>query len=473
MSYTESVAGSDQDQGSGVYEEEENYAWNADGEEQILDAHVIPSDSEKSKVLAMFQDLRVEGTFCDVAFLCKGTLFNAHRVVVSGWSRWLRALLSTGTNEEVEHLDFFEADAFSAVLDYMYGLPIKITVDTAEKLLKVVRRLELHGLEQSCWIFLMKAVDDQNCNILHELADRYDCPPLKLAAWRHIQAAISGPMKNKGIEVHKPSGLIDHGTGLTGPGQLSFYRNFTAQERAEMEREAADALFHESTAHMLSSHARPAEDSDNEDEDASQEHKERERDAFRGDEVDLEAEVNKELPATEFVRAWSERLKVVYNECAVDTGTGDIHDGGPVSLGFGQGKHKSMMVNSQSRQSQRQDQEEQSSPSSPARNNNTSGQPAKTKMNVSNVSRHGVNNTPTSGDIDWRSELKGFYIGINLAEKLPFLDEILDANRGKEEAMLSHLMMKYRRVIPSGLAAHLDTLQGFLDAQTESSFQMR
>jgi hypothetical protein len=54
--------------------------------------------------------------------------------------------------------------------------------------LKVVRRLEMQKLEQQCWRYLMTVINpDTNAAILHELADRYDCPPLKLAAWRILQ----------------------------------------------------------------------------------------------------------------------------------------------------------------------------------------------------------------------------------------------------------------------------------------------
>ena len=55
-------------------------------------------------------------------------------------------------------------------------------------------------------------------------------------------------------------------------------------------------------------------------------------------------------------------------------------------------------------------------------------------------------------------------------KKLPYLDDILEANHGKEEQMLSYLIVKYKRVIPDNLAAHLDTLQGFIETQTEGSF---
>ena len=78
-----------------------------------------------------------------------------------------------------------------------------------------------------------------------------------------------------------------------------------------------------------------------------------------------------------------------------------------------------------------------------------------------------------ASDIDWKAELKGFYLGINMPEKLPYLDDILEHNKGKEEQMISYLIVKYKRVIPDNLATHLDTLQGFIETNTESSFDQR
>ena len=103
----------------------------------VFDARITPGDAEKLSLLSSFQNLREDGTFCDVAFLCKGNLFRAHRVVISAWSRWLSALLSEGSSEEVVHLDLFEPEAFRAVLDYMYGLPFYVNVDTIDGLMKV------------------------------------------------------------------------------------------------------------------------------------------------------------------------------------------------------------------------------------------------------------------------------------------------------------------------------------------------
>jgi hypothetical protein len=153
----------------------------------LYDTQLTIADSEKNALLKSFCEMRNEVTFCDIAFLCQGVLLRAHRVIVSSWSRWLRALLFAGAGDEVVTVDVLEPDSFASVLDYMYGLPLTFSIENAESIIKVVRRLEMPELEKQCWRFLMMAIDSNNCEILHEIADRYDCPPLKLTAWRILQ----------------------------------------------------------------------------------------------------------------------------------------------------------------------------------------------------------------------------------------------------------------------------------------------
>jgi hypothetical protein len=73
-------------------------------------------------------------------------------------------------------------------------------------------------------------------------------------------------------------------------------------------------------------------------------------------------------------------------------------------------------------------------------------------------------------DIDWKSELKRFYLSINMPEKIPSLDGILDTWAGKEDQMLSSLLVKYRKIVPKDVYLHFDQLHTLVETQTESSF---
>lgn len=81
---------------------------------------------------------------------------------------------------------------------------------------------------------------------------------------------------------------------------------------------------------------------------------------------------------------------------------------------------------------------------------------------------------PTPGStnkvIDWREEMKRFYIAIGMPEKIAGISTILNTWAGKEEQMLASLMEKYRTSIPTQMTAHLEQLLSHLETHTESSF---
>lgn len=108
---------------------------NNDEEEEQVDALLIPSDLEKKSILASFDSMRKDSLFCDVSFMVQGVLFRAHRVVVSSWSRWMKSSLCDTPDEDVITLDIFTPEAFQAVLDYMYGNPLTLTIDVSEMML--------------------------------------------------------------------------------------------------------------------------------------------------------------------------------------------------------------------------------------------------------------------------------------------------------------------------------------------------
>jgi hypothetical protein len=72
--------------------------------------------------------------------------------------------------------------------------------------------------------------------------------------------------------------------------------------------------------------------------------------------------------------------------------------------------------------------------------------------------------------IDWREEIKRFYIAIGMPEKIAGISTILATWAGKEEEMLLSLMEKYRTSIPTQMSVHLEQLIAHLETHTESSF---
>ena len=113
---------------------------------EVIDASIVPGNHEKIRLLAMFNDMRKDSLFCDIIFVSHGKFFRAHKVIVSSWSRWLRALLTDTSSEykssgldisrkdidDVVNLDIFDPNALETVLDYMYGVSIEVSVEVTD-----------------------------------------------------------------------------------------------------------------------------------------------------------------------------------------------------------------------------------------------------------------------------------------------------------------------------------------------------
>jgi len=408
-------------------------------EVERYDGNILSSDQEKSKVLIMFKDLRNDGMFCDITFLCQGKEFRAHKVVVSAWSRWLRALLcEEQPSEDVISLDVFDPVSFGKVLDYMYGVPLSISVDTAEALIKVAHRLQLQALEESIWIFLMKIVDPNNAEQLHTLADRYDCPPLKLSAWRIMQESIPGysSLPASILAASAAAGALK-GTGLTGPGDPDFLSN----QPRELAAPGVD-VDHVDDMPSIFTHFSPPPPTDDEDNPEGDDESENdEHSASEHKEFSNPSELPSTATASELVKAWSARLQEVYQKCNAPEGD-KFAD--PDTMETKRGKK--IIFSGGGR-----------------------GPPGSPKA-LGKKDKNSPSKYSHIREVDWRAELRAFYLGINMPEKLPGIGEILLTWKGKEEQMLSHLMTKYKRSIPPGLAEHLNTLSNYVETQTESSF---
>lgn len=249
--------------------------------------------------------------------------------------------MSEAPSEDVVTLDFFSSESFSAILDYMYGKPLHFSIDSAEDLLKVIRRLELANLETHCWDYMMKVIDQTNCLILHEFADRYDCPPLKVTAWRLIQESTPAYAAMPQIVIEGVTGNLSSGT--TGPAE-----NFTKATTGGFMEEEED----------IPSIFAPA---DHYDDDGLVRHPD---------------ELPPDASATEVLKAWAYRLQDVYNQCVPQE-------------------------------------------------------------------RHALNR------VDWGRELREIYEVLNLPDKIPLIDQILDMYKGKEAQMMQTLLTKYKNELPT------------------------
>ena len=391
-------------------EDEEEYSSDEKSEESEPDYYqgsVYPTDYERSIALNMMNDLREESTLCDVTFTVGEVLFPAHQIVVCGSSRWLRSLL-VGGEENVINMDMFEPETFQQVLGYMYGQSVTISLSSSEDFLKISKRLELEELENKIWDFLLSIVDDENCSRMHELADRYDNPHMKLVAWQVLQQAVPGYSVAPAHILEMRGSLTekDNPRGGRGGGRGGGRRSPRGGGRGGGNIKGVGGEPKRSSMQRMMTRKGPEafqiqeDDLDEEQEIPS---------IFSGHEDMADyippAELEDDVSAEERVKSWATRLQIVWKECQPE-----VDDPlPPIPL---------------SRRRFTQDEREMIHETKPV-------------------------------DIDYKQKLADFYAEHN-PEKLGDLGEILKRWQGMEDDMLVRLYKKYNIPIPDDLQSHID-----------------
>lgn len=299
-------------------------------------------------------------------------------------------------------------------------------------MLKVLRRLELQALEQQCWCFLMGVVDKNNCERLHELADIFDCPALKLSAWKTLQETMPGyaahPSQVLRDDGHAAAGRVIRGNGLTGPCDMEVIResaaHITGAAGGDGDGDGVGDDDHLAEDRDDAEHAQPPvllslEEHDLDDDDGMDISVQDEQDGlYRNLRVRKHMDapphpctLPRDATATEVVSAWAKHLQFTHWQCTMAKYCTEAEEA---------------------------DAEAQA-------------QAADHEHDYQQQQRH-------RHRVDWRAELKRFYIAIGMPSKISELDTIMQSWRDKEDVMLESLIDKYSDSIPSDLLGHMHRL---------------
>jgi hypothetical protein len=187
--------------------------------------------------------------------------------------------------------------------------------------------------------YLLSIIDPSNCERLHQLADFFDCTPLKLTAWRVIQeskpgystapaeilqALSSAPTMGPGAVKGAPRKFIGH--GLIGPGERLYDVNYQGDQPGVANSSSA-------RAGQISGSGGIHDESDEDDDEetvsifnttvsgnALAEEGLLSSGQKRYDYYVRPDQLPKGTPAKEVVRSWAFRLQQVYQECCEQQG---------------------------------------------------------------------------------------------------------------------------------------------------------
>uniref|UniRef100_A0A8C8A0E8 Kelch-like family member 7 n=1 Tax=Oryzias sinensis TaxID=183150 RepID=A0A8C8A0E8_9TELE len=138
-----------------------------------------------SSIMGVMNNLRKQGTLCDVTLVVQGKHFPAHRVVLAAASHVFSLMFTTRMMESMSHeveLRSAEPEIIELLIDFIYTARISVNSSNVQSLLDAANQYQIEPVKKMCVEFLKGQIDPTNCLGISALADCMDCPELKSAA---------------------------------------------------------------------------------------------------------------------------------------------------------------------------------------------------------------------------------------------------------------------------------------------------
>ncbi|XP_062384862.1 kelch-like protein 7 [Sardina pilchardus] len=138
-----------------------------------------------SNTMGVMNNLRRQGTLCDVILVVQGKHIMAHRVVLAAASHFFNLMFTTNMMESTAHeveLKCAEPDIIELLVEFVYTARISVNSSNVQSLLNAANQYQIEPVKKMCVDFLKDQVDETNCLSISALAECLDCPELKVAA---------------------------------------------------------------------------------------------------------------------------------------------------------------------------------------------------------------------------------------------------------------------------------------------------
>ncbi|KAE8282089.1 Kelch-like protein 7 [Larimichthys crocea] len=138
-----------------------------------------------SSIMGVMNNLRKQGTLCDVTLLVQGKHFPAHRVVLAAASHFFSLMFTTRMMESMSHeveLRSAEPEIIELLIEFIYTARISVNSSNVQSLLDAANQYQIEPVKKMCVEFLKGQIDATNCLGISALSDCMDCPELKAAA---------------------------------------------------------------------------------------------------------------------------------------------------------------------------------------------------------------------------------------------------------------------------------------------------
>ncbi|XP_041867434.1 kelch-like protein 7 [Melanotaenia boesemani] len=138
-----------------------------------------------SSIMGVMNNLRKQGTLCDVTLVVQGKHLPAHRIVLAAASHVFSLMFTTRMMESMSHeveLRSAEPEIIELLIEFIYTARISVNSSNVQSLLDAANQYQIEPVKKMCVEFLKGQIDATNCLGISTLADCMDCPELKAAA---------------------------------------------------------------------------------------------------------------------------------------------------------------------------------------------------------------------------------------------------------------------------------------------------
>ena len=137
------------------------------------------------QVLGGLNSLRESGKFCDVTITCEDKEFPCHRIVLSSFSPYFKAMFLGSlaeTQQDKVAIKHVEPGMIGLLITYAYTSEVLITKSNVQSLLSAANLLEILHVRDACCHFMEKNMDESNCLGIHCFAEAHACTDLQQKA---------------------------------------------------------------------------------------------------------------------------------------------------------------------------------------------------------------------------------------------------------------------------------------------------
>ncbi|XP_059206228.1 kelch-like protein 10 [Centropristis striata] len=149
-----------------------------------MDHQAMSLDTSSS----LFNDLRLEGEFCDAVIRVQDVHFQVHRIILCECSPYFLALFRNWSTPDQKDFDIpgLSPDIMQLVIDFAYTGCVSVTEDNVQELLQAADYLNVMGIVQTCCNFLGEQLCPKNCIGIFHFTNICFASELQRKAYRYI-----------------------------------------------------------------------------------------------------------------------------------------------------------------------------------------------------------------------------------------------------------------------------------------------